>query len=313
MSVTQLHPEADGPDFSAGCAFMDGEFVPIADAKISILDWGMVRSDCTYDVAHVWKGRFFRLEKHLDRFESGIGRLRMELPMSRDELETVLHTCVAKTGLEDAYVSMTLTRGRPLKGIRDPRLCTNNFYAFAVPFVWLATPEQQEDGVHLHVSSIPRIDKASVDPKVKNYHWIDMEMSLFEAYEAGANFVVLKDLEGNLTEGPGYNLFTYRDGTWMTPGEGVLEGITRGAVLDLCSELNVGARQAVMTEDDLQAAEEILVTSTAGGVMPVTTLDGKPIGDGKPGPATTRVRQLYWDKHAAGDWSKPVRYDLAEG
>lgn len=312
MSVTQLKPQIDGPDYSAGCAFMDGEFIPIGEAKISILDWGLVRSDCTYDVAHVWKGRFFRLEKHLDRFESSIARLRMELPFDRDELVRILHKCVALAGLEDAYVSMTLTRGRPMKGIRDPRLCTNNFYAFAVPFVWLASPEQQEDGVHLHVSSIPRIDKASVDPKVKNYHWLDMEMSLFEAYEAGANFVVLNDIEGNLTEGPGYNLFTYRDGTWTTPGEGVLEGITRGAVLDLCSELNVTAREAVMTVDDLAAAEEVLVTSTAGGVMPVTTIDGRPIGDGKPGPATTRMRQLYWKKHAAEGWSTPVHYDLAE-
>jgi branched-chain amino acid aminotransferase len=275
--------------------------MPLADCKLSVLDWGVIRSDCTYDVAHVWKGRFFRLDKHLDRFERGVAKLRMQLPFDRARLKEVLSECVTRTGLDDAYVSMTCTRGRPPAGIRDPRLAKNTFYCFAMPFVWLATMEQQERGLHLHVSSIPRISAESVDPTVKNYHWLDLEMSLFEAYEHDANFVVLKDAEGNVTEGPGYNIFTLKQGKWTTPNSGVLEGISRQTVLDLCGELNVRAEAGVLTEAALRSAEEIILTSTAGGVMPVTKLDGKP------GPETTRLRQLYWQKHADPAWSSPVR------
>lgn len=308
MTVTELKRAEDTRDFSQGAAFIDGDFCPIADAKISVLDWGMTRSDCTYDVAHVWKGRFFRLDKHLDRFMRSMERLRLQLPFDRDELERILHKCVALADLEDAYVSMTCTRGRPTGPTRDPRTCKNNFYCFAVPFVWLATPEQQDEGITMHVSSIPRIHKDAVDPTVKNYHWMDLEMSLFEAYENDSAFTCLKDMDGNITEGPGYNIFTYRDGKWTTPESGVLEGITRGAALDLCKELNVDAVEGTLTEDSLRQAEEVIVTSTAGGIMPVIKIDGKEVGDGSPGPVSTRLRQLYWDKHSDPDWSSAVNY-----
>jgi branched-chain amino acid aminotransferase len=307
VAVAAAKTTSIGPDFSGGCAFIDGKYVPIAEAKVSVLDFGVIRSDATYDVCHVWKGRFFRLEKHLDRFENSMARLRMKLPFDRAELEATLHRCVAMTGLEDLYVSMTCMRGRPPAGIRDPRLARNNFYCFAVPFVWLATPDQQEKGVAMHVSSIPRIAPESVDPLVKNYHWLDLEMSLFEAYDNDAPFVVLKDLEGNITEGPGYNVFALHGGKWTTPKRGVLGGITRQTVLDLCNELNVTAEAGTLTESQLRSAEEILVTSTAGGIMPITKLDGKPIGDGSPGPVTTRLRQLYWKKHADPAWSASVK------
>ena len=304
MNAGASKPEAD---FRAGCAYMDGAFMPIADCKISVLDWGMIRSDCTYDVAHVWKGRFFRLDKHLDRFTRGVEKLRMRLPFSRERLEDVLHECVRRTGLDDVYVSMTCTRGRPPAGVRDPRQAKNNFYCFAIPFVWLATLPQQEAGLHLHVSSIPRIAPESVDPTVKNYHWLDLEMSLFEAYEKNADFVVLTDGAGNITEGPGYNVFAYNNGCWTTPVLGVLEGISRQTVLDLCRELNVKVEAGQLTETALRDAEEILLTSTAGGVMPVTNLGGKPVGNGTPGAATLRLQQLYWRKHTEPGWSSPVK------
>jgi branched-chain amino acid aminotransferase len=301
------------PDFSAGCAFMDGQFMPVSEAKLSVLDYGVTRSSATYDVVHVWKRRFFRLDKHLDRFERSVAKLRMSLPFDRARLEEVLHGCVARTGLDDVYVSMTCTRGRTPPGIRDPRQAKNTFYCFALPFVWLATPEQQEAGLALHVSSIPRISPASVDPTAKNYHWLDLEMSLYEAYEHGANYTVLKGLDGNITEGPGYNLFALQQGKWTTPDRGVLEGISRQTVLDLCGELNVRAEAGTLTEQALRSAEEIIITSTAGGVMPVTKLDGKPVGDGTPGPESQRLRQLYWQKHAEPGWSVPVRALQATG
>ncbi|MFO0997827.1 MAG: aminotransferase class IV [Alphaproteobacteria bacterium] len=307
MTIQATKPVEAATDFGSGAAYVNGEFVPVADATISILDFGVTRSDCTYDVVHVWKGRFFRLDRHLDRFLRSIEKLRMTLPFDRAGLEDVLHKCVALTGLEDSYVNMTCTRGRPLPGSRDPRSAKNNFYCFAVPFVWLATLEEQRRGLSMHISSIPRIPPDSIDPTIKNYNRLDFQMSLIEACEAGAEFVVLRDFEGNITEGLGYNVFALHGGKWTTPSKGVLEGITRQTVLDLCRELNVSVETGVLTERALRGADEILVTSTAGGIMPVVKLDGKAIGDGAPGPVTTRLQQLYWAKHADPAWSTPVR------
>jgi len=185
-------------DFSNGAAYVDEQLVPIGEAKISILDWGFLHSDATYDVAHVWKGRFFRLDDHLDRFLSGIDKLHMSIPHSRSDLRAILIGCVKASGLHKAYVEMICTRGIPKPGSRDPRECTNRFFAFAVPFVWIANPEKQKKGLHLIVSRMQRIPPESVNPTVKNYHWLDMVMGLFEAYDRGGETVVVVDARGNL-------------------------------------------------------------------------------------------------------------------
>ena len=121
--------------YAGGAAFVDGRFVPVAEARVPILDWGFLRSDATYDVVHVWRGSFFRLEDHLDRFERGMAKLRMSLPYGREEIRDVLVECVRLSGLRDAYAEIISTRGVPPPGSRDPRECENRFYAFVVPFV----------------------------------------------------------------------------------------------------------------------------------------------------------------------------------
>lgn len=307
-SQQQAAPTAE-TKASAGIAFIDGDFCAIEDAKISVLDWGVVRSDCTYDVVHIWQGRFFRLDAHIDRFLQSVAKLHLELPHSRAELESILHECVRRTGLQDAYLSMTCTRGRPAPGSRDPRSCVNTFYCFAVPFVWIASPEQQETGIEMYVSDIPRIPPQSVDPTVKNYHWMDMQMALLAAYENGAQTVVLKDLAGNITEGPGYNVFALHEGTWHTPADGVLQGVTRRTVLELCDELGFPAHAGTLDEETLRNADEIVITSTAGGIMPVVKLDGEDVGGGAPGAQSLRLRSRYWERHADPAWSTAVQYD----
>ena len=139
-------------DFSHGAAYVDGQFVPIREAKISLLDWGFLHSDATYDVAHVWKGKFFRLDDHVERFLSAMGKLCMSISHSRDDLRFILVNCVRASGLREAYVEMICTRGVPKPGSRDPRTCTNQFFAFVIPFVWIATPQKQTEGLHLIVS-----------------------------------------------------------------------------------------------------------------------------------------------------------------
>jgi branched-chain amino acid aminotransferase len=296
----------DAPRFPDGVAYVDGRFCPISEARISVLDWGFLRSDATYDVVHVWRRRFFRLDLHLERFLSSVAKLRLSLPFGRDELARVLTECVRRSGLDDAYVEMICTRGVSPTFSRDPRDAVNRFIAFAIPFGWIADAEQRARGLHVAISRVPRIPPESVDPTVKNYHWLDLVAGMFEAYDRGAENVVLVDLAGNVTEGPGFNLFVVRDGRVATPARGVLEGITRRTALDLCAELGIPAESRAVDVAAVRGADEVFITSTAGGIIPVTRIDDTPVGDGGRGPLTKRLVDLYWQKHDDPAWTTAV-------
>jgi branched-chain amino acid aminotransferase len=300
--------EDHGP-YADGAAFVDGRFVPVAEARVPILDWGFLRSDATYDVAHVWSGSFFRLEDHLDRFERGMAHLQLSPPYARDKIRDILLECVRLSGLRDAYAEVICTRGIPKSGSRDPRDCENRFYAFVVPFVWIADPEKQERGLHATIGHRRRIAPESVDPTVKNYHWLDLETGLLEAYERGGETVILVDAEDNVVEGPGFNVFAVKNGVISTPDRGVLEGITRKTVIELATEQGIPLEARSVPADELRHSDEVFLSSTAGGIIPVTMVDGETAGSGDPGPLTRRLRDAYWDLHDDPRYSLPVRYD----
>ncbi len=291
-----------------GVAFVGGRFVPAAEASVPVLDWGFLRSDATYDVVHVWRGRFFRLDDHVARFERSLARLRMRIPHDGTAVREILHECVRRAGLRDAYVEMLCTRGVPPAGSRDPRQCENRFLAFAIPFVWIADPAKQETGLHLAISGTERIAPEAVDPTVKNYHWLDLTTGLLDALEGGADTAVLVDRDGHVVEGPGFNVFAVRGGQVATPERGMLEGITRRTVLELAETLGIPARARRVAAAEVRSADEVFVTSTAGGVMPVTRVDGAPVGDGRPGPLTRRLRDAYWAAHEDPRYATPVAY-----
>ena len=308
-AVREQRRDAEAGIYPEGAAFVDGEVVPIAEARIPILDWGFLRSDCTYDVVHVWNGRFFRLDHHLDRFERSAAGLRLTNPYAREQVVAILMRLVRATGLREAYVEVILTRGMPPRGSRDPRLCENRFYAFVIPFVWIATEEVRERGIHLHVSDVLRIPPQSVDPAIKNFHWGDLMRGVFESYEQGCDLPVLVDQEGNLAEGPGFNLFAVKEGRVTTPEGTCLLGISRQTALDLLAEQNVERVIGPISPGEFKAAEEVFITSTAGGILPVTRIDHRPVGDGHPGPVSTRLRNLYWQRHDEGWQGTPIDYD----
>src|SRR5690625_3682850 len=162
---------------------------------------------------------------------------------------------------------MICTRGHSPTFSRDPREAINRFIAFAIPFGWIATEEQRERGMSLWIASIPRIPASSVDPTIKNYHWLDLVQGIFEAYDNNAENVVLSDGAGNVTEGPGYNIFAVEGGRIHTPDQGVLEGITRRTALELCQELGLETVVAPLAQERLRRADEVFITSTAGGIM----------------------------------------------
>ena len=295
--------------YDGGCAFIEGKYLPIAEARIPILDTGFTRSDLTYDVVAVWKGKFFRIDNHLKRFENSYTQLRMNPTMSLAQMQEKLFECVRRAGIRNAYVEMILSRGIDEDGSRDPRRFRNCFYAYAIPYVWIAKPQDQEAGIHLVIAEKTiRIPSDAVDPTVKNFHWGDLVRGIYEAYDRGGYTVVLPDAEGNITEGPGFNVFVYYRGSLLTPTHGVLKGITRQTVIDLAEEQGIPVRPDMFGADVLMAAEEVFITSTAGGVMPVASVNGRTIGDGKPGKITTLIQKRYWEAHDGGPWTTPVDY-----
>jgi branched-chain amino acid aminotransferase len=295
-------------DFSAGAAFIDGEYLPVAEAKIPVLDWGFLHSDATYDVAHVWRGKFFRVDEYLDRFQTSMERLRMSIPYDREQIRSIMFELVRKSGLRNAYVEIVCTRGMPAPGSRDPRSCENRFLAFAIPFVWIANDDMRARGLDLMISSRQRIPPEAVDPRVKNYHWLDMVMALFEAYDEGADTVVLVDAHGNLVEGPGFNVFVRHGDTVITPKKGVLEGVTRMTILELLAREDIQVKQQELPAPTAREADEAFITSTAGGVMPVTRISGEQVGDGRPGDLTTKLNDAYWALHDDPELNIEVEY-----
>ncbi len=289
--------------FPKGTAWMDGKFVELSEAKISILDWGFLRSDATYDVVHVWKSRFFLLDKHIDRFFKSTEKLRMPCKIKREELKKILAGCVKKAGLENAYVEMIQTRGISPNFERDPRKATPRFLAFAVPFGWILKPEDFEKGLDVLLTNIKRIPPSSVDPTIKNYHWLDLVTGMLDAYENDHHTAILIDENNNISEGPGFNIFSVDKTGLNTPDHGVLEGITRQTVINLAKELKIPININPISINKLKSSEEVFATSTAGGVMPITKISGKPIGLGTPGKITREIHKVYWNKHSDPGWS----------
>jgi branched-chain amino acid aminotransferase len=298
------------PAYSDGCAWIEGDYYPLAKARIPIVDVGFTRSDVTYDVVAVWEGQFFRLEAHLDRFHRSMSILQMELELSREDITAILMECLRRSGIRNAYVELIATRGTPpAVGGRDPRLFTNRFYALVMPYVWIVNPEIQ-DGADLIVArETLRIPPTSVDPTVKNFHWGDLTRGMQEATSRGGTHAVLLDRDGHVTEGPGFNIFVVKGGTLSTPESGVLHGITRDTALVLAGEFGLECVVAPMLEEALHDADEIFLTSTAGGIMPVRTIDGTGIGSSVPGPVTKRIHDRYWREHQDSEWTTAVNYE----
>lgn len=298
-----------GPGAGGGVAFCNGEYVRAAEASLSLMDWGFNKSDVTYDVVHVWNGAFFRLDDHLERFARSMAALRMTIPYGRDEIAHILTECVRRSGLRDAYVSMSATRGVPRPGMpRRPSAMENRFYAYAIPWIDVISPEVQARGAHLIIAKTERIPPESVDPTVKNYHWGDLVRALFEAEDAGADNAVLLDRDGYVTEGPGFNVFAVLDGVVVSPDRGALEGITRQSVIDLCGELGIACEVRPLTADELRGTDEIFAATTAGGVMPASRIDGTILSNDRPGPISARLKEAYWDWHRQRRHLTPIDY-----
>ncbi len=298
--------------FVDGAAYVNGEFMPVAEASVPVTDLGFIRSDATYDVVHVWNGRFFRLKDHVDRFLDSCERLRFNLPLSRDQLIDMLHGMVARTGFDKAYVNFTATRGRLAKGSRNPLDCENRVYGFTIPFSWIAPFEEQDAGIAMIVASSERTAIETMDPTIKNFQWGDFTRGMIEASDAGAKVAVHLNHEGNVTEGAGFNAFMLKDDVLWTSETGVLMGITRRTVLEIAERMGVEVKVTKVSENILRSADEIFISSTAGGVIPVRSLDGAPVGGASNARVALDIRDAYWKLHDDSEYSTPVRHDIVQ-
>jgi branched-chain amino acid aminotransferase len=293
-----------------GAAYIDGTYMPIEQAAIPITDWGYRRSDVTYDVVGVWNGAFFRLDDHIRRFRGSMRAMRLSPAETDDEIRGILTNCVRRSGLRNAYVAMDCLRGRPKPDLpRHPANCRNYLAAFAIPWVRVMSEEVQARGAHLIVAEARRIPADSLDPTVKNFHWADLTRGSFEALDRGADSCVLLDGNGFVTEGPGFNVFAVINDTVVTPDSGVLEGITRLSVIELCDEMGLRCSVRPLPVDELRAADEIFLVTTAGGIMPASRIDGRMLCNDRPGPISSRLKDRFWEKRAEGWHATEIAYD----
>ncbi len=297
-------------DWSKGAAWMKGEVVPIDEAKIGVTDWGVTRSDITYDVAPVWDGGFFRLDDYIGRFQSSIAALRLDIGMGAEEIRAACHAIVARSGLRRAYVAMVASRGAPLVyGNRDPRACANHFYAWCVPYIHVIKPEVAEAGASVWIAKdVRRIPEDSVNPRAKNYHWGDFTQGLFEAKDRGFETVLMLDHQGNVTEGPGFNAFALKGDRVVTSEHGVLHGLTRRTVLEMCEEVGLATERRPVPLAEFLEADEVFLSTTGGGVVPVTRVDDRVFSNGAPGPVAQRLRALYFEWLARPALRQEVAY-----
>lgn len=298
-------------DFSKGAAWIDGEIVPVSEAKISVIDWGLTRSDASYDVVQVWDGAFFRLSDHLARFQSSLTKMRLSVPQDSTEIASILHAIVSASKLKDAYCAFVVTRGfQTVPGSRDPRTCVNRFFAWVVPYVNVLAADIVARGASMKIAeNSVRISPQAVDPTAKNYHWGDLTAGLFEALDDGFDTVVLLNGEGHVTEGPGFNVFAVLDGKVLTPQSGVLEGITRKTVLEICEHLALDFEIRDISRDEFLEADEVFVASSGGGPVHIAKLNSRILSNGAIGPVTANIRETYLKWRSAGALRTPVMYD----
>jgi branched-chain amino acid aminotransferase len=289
-------------------AFFEGRYIPTKEAKISILDPAVTKSDIVFDVVSASGRVFFRLDDHVERFEASCRKIRIRLPVSGDEIKRISAECVQRSRFDDACVFMCGTRG-PYRGgavLGDPRDCDNGFYAYAVPYYYVVPRERIETGAHIWIAETRRAPNAAIDQTAKNFNRMDLTKGTFEALDHDADAAVLLSIEGYVAEGAGFNIWVVRGKTLLTPGDNLLEGITRRTVFELAKEMGVEAKTANLKPQELIEAPEAFLSTTAGGIVPVTRVNARPLGNGAVGLMTTNIRNRYRERRGAGWYGTSV-------
>ena len=275
-------------------ASVDGEIVPADEARVSVLDNGFTFGDSVYETLRTYAGRPYRLDRHLNRLRASAARLGIALPLGDGELSWRLDALLARAGNAESYIRVIVTRG-----VGD---ISYNFERVQGPTVVMAVkpfrpyPEQHfRDGVDVIVSAVRRNHPRALDPAIKSCNLLNNILAVREAQARGAVEAILLNHEGDVAEGASTNVFAVRAGGVVTPplDAGILAGITREVVIDLGRRRGLDVREERLPLSALLAAEEAFLTSTTRELAPIRSVDGRPIGAGRPGPTTRHLLEAF--------------------
>jgi len=281
--------------------FIDGAVHPPEEAKVSVLDRGFLYGDSVYETIGTFYGRLFAARDHLDRLERSARRIGMRVP-PRAEIEKAIGETVAAAGNPETRVRVILTRGVGKLDLDPASADDSRLVVIAFP-LGAPTKEMFDKGVAVAIVSITRNNPRAIDPAVKSGNYLNNVLALGEARRrSGAYEAILCAADGSVAEGASSNVFTVSGGVVRTPPleTGILDGITRGKVLELCHAHEIRVREERLVPDDLRGADEVFITSATRAVLPVVRVDGQPIGGGVPGPVTRRLIDLYDQLARAG-------------
>jgi branched-chain amino acid aminotransferase len=282
--------------------FLNGQLVAEKDAKVSVLDRCFLYGDGIFEGIAVWGRAPFRADAHLDRLFAGLNYLRIETPYSRAQWLDVMDQIIAANDMEDGYLRVQLSRGEGNSSIKwerrllrkpDPNVVIIPIPGFRDYYKGLFA-QKAEQGLRGIVVNRPRIPSASIPSGMKHCNYLNTVLSAIEVTDAGVDIGIAVDRDGFVTEGIAYNAFIVKNGRLITAplDRDILPGITRDVVLELAARNGIPVAERLFDAYQLGAADEVFICSTLELAVPVVQIDGRPIGDGKPGPLTRRMGDL---------------------
>jgi branched-chain amino acid aminotransferase len=270
--------------------YVDGEFFDQADAKISVFDHGLLYGDGIFEGIRFYNGRVFRMEAHMDRLWESARSICLEIPISRQEMDEALLETIRQNNLRDGYVRLIVTRGVGNLGL-NPVQCKRPSIIIIASTIALYSEETYRRGLTVVTVPTRRMGPATLNPAIKSLNYLNNVLARIEANLANADEALMLNDAGNIAECTADNVFVVKRGQIMTPPitAGALRGITRSVVFDIAGELDIRISEPELTRHDLYIADEAFLTGTAAEVIPMIKVDGRSIGDGKPGPITKRT------------------------
>jgi branched-chain amino acid aminotransferase len=270
--------------------YIDGEFLPEGEAKVSVFDHGLLYGDGIFEGIRFYNGRVFRLEEHHDRLWDSARSICLEIPMSREEMTEALLETIRRNGLRDGYIRQIVTRGVGNLGL-NPVQCKRPTVIIIAATIALYPEEVYRNGLQIITCATRRAGPAVLNPAVKSLNYLNNVMARIEANLAGADEALMLNDAGNVAECTADNVFVIKKGQIFTPpiSAGALRGITRGVVFEVAAELGIKISEADITRHDVFVADECFLTGTAAEVIPVIKADGRTIGNGKPGALTAKI------------------------
>lgn len=281
--------------------WLDGHLVDKQHAVVPVYDHGLLYGDGVFEGIRVYNGRVFKLRTHLDRLEASAKAIHLTLHYTLRELEQAVRETVAANGMKDAYIRLVVTRGAGPLGL-NPFTCPKPTTIVIVDRISLYPPEMYENGMPVIVAKRPRIPVDCLDPSIKSLNYLNNILAKVEAIEAGVHEAIMLNIDGEVAECTGDNIFFIRGGRILTPpvSAGILNGVTRNFVMDsIAPACGLAIEERSMRLDDLFTADEVFLTGTAAEIIGVSSIDGETIGEGKVGPVTRRLVEEFRSRVAA--------------